>query len=81
MRLKTVENGQSWLRRIQLKIMGLVLRHRAPDVLRTTFYRPELFGKPFSAVLQQAMRGPSHWSDGERELFVAFTSRLNQCPF
>jgi hypothetical protein len=27
------------------------------------------------------MRGPSDWSPGERELFAAFTSLLNQCPF
>jgi hypothetical protein len=27
------------------------------------------------------MRGPSQWSVGERELFAAFTSRLNQCLF
>jgi hypothetical protein len=27
------------------------------------------------------MRGPSDWSDGERELFAGFVSHLNQCPF
>jgi len=27
------------------------------------------------------MRGPSDWSVGERELFAAFVSSLNQCPF
>jgi len=27
------------------------------------------------------MRGPSPWSVGERELFAAVTSRLNQCVF
>jgi hypothetical protein len=27
------------------------------------------------------MRGPSEWTAGERELFAAFTSLLNQCPF
>ena len=28
-----------------------------------------------------ALRGPSDWSEGERELFAAFVSALNQCPF
>jgi hypothetical protein len=51
------------------------------DVVRTMRYRPELFGRPFSAALQQAMRGPSDWSPGERELFAAFVSRQNQCVF
>jgi hypothetical protein len=50
-------------------------------VVKTLLYRPDLFGTPFSEVLHEAMRGPSDWSPGERELFAAFTSLLNQCPF
>ena len=50
-------------------------------VVKTLLYRPELFGRPFSAALDTAMRGASEWSAGERELFAAFTSLLNQCPF
>ena len=50
-------------------------------VVKTLYYRPELFGRPFSDALDEAMRGPSEWSAGERELFAAFTSRLNQCHF
>lgn len=44
-------------------------------------YRPELFGRPFSEALQDVIRGPSDWSVAERELFAAFVSSLNQCPF
>ena len=51
------------------------------DVVRTMRYRSELFGRPFSAALQQIMRGPSNWTVGERELFAAFVSAQNQCPF
>jgi hypothetical protein len=50
-------------------------------VVKTLLYRPELFGLPFSLALDRVMRGPSEWSAGERELFAAFTSQLNQCPF
>ena len=50
-------------------------------VVKTIYYRPELFGRPFSDALDEAMRGPSEWTAGERELFAAFTSLLNQCPF
>jgi hypothetical protein len=50
-------------------------------VVKTLLYRPQLFGFPFSEALDQVMRGPSDWSAGERELFAAFTSRLNQCLF
>ena len=50
-------------------------------VVKTIHYRPELFGRPFSDALDVAMRGPSEWSAGERELFAAFTSLINHCPF
>lgn len=50
-------------------------------VVKTLLYRSDLFGRPFSEALDHAMRGPSDWSAGERELFAAFTSLLNQCPF
>ena len=57
----------------------------SPDVplgvVRTLLYRPELFGRSYSDALDLAMRGPSDWSPGERELFAAFTSALTQCPF
>jgi hypothetical protein len=50
-------------------------------VLLTLYYRPDFFGRPFSDTLDFAMRGPSDWSAGEREVFAAFVSSLNQCPF
>ena len=55
--------------------------HEPLGVVKTLMYRPEVFGRPFSEALEVAMRGPSEWSAGERELFAAFTSLLNQCPF
>ena len=50
-------------------------------VVKTIYYRPELFGRPFSDALDVAMRGPSGWTAGERELFAAFTSLVSQCHF
>lgn len=66
------------------QVLDLIRTQRGaepPDVLKTLHYRPELFGRPFSDALDLAMRGPSDWSAGERELFAAFVSSLNQCPF
>jgi len=51
------------------------------DISLALRYRPELFGKPFSELLQQVMKGPSEWTEAERELFAAFVSARNQCPF
>jgi hypothetical protein len=51
------------------------------DISRALRYRPELFGRPFGELLQDVMKGPSEWTEGERELFAAFVSLRNQCPF
>lgn len=51
------------------------------DISRALRYRPELFGEPVSRYFQEVMKGRSEWSEAERELFAAFVSKLNQCPF
>lgn len=51
------------------------------DIRRTLTYRADLFGQPFSACLQQLLRGESDWSIGERELFAAFTAAKLQCAY
>ena len=63
-----------------LRLMRVVVGH-APGVVRTLLYRKEFFGRPFSQLTQQVMRGDSPWSVGEREMVAAFVSGLNQCVF
>lgn len=81
MRLATVEHGHRLQQKLVMLVIRVLTRVRVPDIVRTLFYRPEFFGKPISAWTQAVMRGPSEWTVGERELFAAFTSRLNQCLF
>ena len=66
---------------MRLACVDAVEVERPLGVLKTLHYRPDLFGRPFSAALDLAMRGESEWTAGERELFAAFVSALNQCPF
>ena len=66
---------------MRLAAVDAVEVERPLGVLKTLHYRPERFGRPFSAALDLAMRGESDWSPAERELFAAFVSHLNQCPF
>ena len=81
MRLRCLEEGHD---PSEAQLLELIRSQRGtdpPDVLKTLHYRPELFGRPFSDTLDLAMDGPSDWSLGERELFAAFVSSINQCPF
>ena len=80
MRLAKVHRGHKLGDKLQLAMMRLFAGH-APGVVRTILYRKEFFGRPVSQLTQQVMRGPSTWTVGERELFAAFVSRLNQCVF
>ena len=81
MRLSCLETGHELREKAALAAEAAERGTEPPDVLKTLHYRPEVFGRPFSQALDLAMRGPSDWSAGERELFAAFVSSLNQCPF
>ena len=81
MRLSVVDSGHS---APEAEVLAAIRARGGAEplgVVKTLLYRPELFGRPFSEALDCVMRGPSRWSPGERELFAAFTSLLNQCPF
>jgi len=80
MRLRKVHSGHRFREKAILGVMRVLAGH-APGVVRTLFYRKEFFGRRFSELTQQVMRGPSPWSVGERETFAAFVSQLNQCVF
>jgi len=81
MRLHKVQEDHGLPFRLMMWVREKATGTEAPDVLRTFFYRPEFFGLPFTSWLHEVMRGPSEWSPGERELFAAFTAKLNQCVF
>jgi hypothetical protein len=80
-RLRCLEGGHDVVEAQALELIRTERGTEPPDVLKTLHYRPELFGRPFSDTLELAMHGPSDWSVGERELFAAFVSSRNQCPF
>jgi hypothetical protein len=81
-RLPAVDTGHALPQRLLLWFITLVQKGKPPyDVVRMLLYKPKYFGKPFGALTQAVMRGPSEWQVWERELFAAFVSKLNQCPF
>jgi hypothetical protein len=80
-RLGNVERGDGLGSKLLFGIIRVVSGFRAPDVVRTLRYHPAIFGDAHSRHTQAVMRGPSDWTVGDRELFAAFVSRLNQCVF
>jgi hypothetical protein len=81
MRLRVVGHGHTLKQKAILLLMRVMTGFRAPDVVRTLFYRRSFWGTAHGALTQLSMRGPSKWSIGDRELFAAYVSRLNQCVF
>jgi hypothetical protein len=81
MRVRAIDHRHRLPQKLKLGLIRLISGRRVPDVVKTLLYRPEFFGAPQCAWTQAVMRGPSEWSVGERELFAAFTSRLNKCVF
>lgn len=77
MRLSVIDQGHTGRAALIIRLMG----GHVGDAFKTLLYRPGFFGRRFSSILQQSLRGPSPWSPAERELFAAYTSKLNQCPF
>ena len=80
MRVSVVDRGHTGRARLAVWFVDKVTG-RAPDIVKTLLYRPEFFGRDAARLIQRVLRGPSPWSVPERELFAAYTSRLNQCPF
>lgn len=81
MRLACVESGHEPRNAAVLDLFREKSGREPVDVVKTLYYRPEIFGRPFSEALDLAMRGESDWTPAERELLAAYVSSLNQCPF
>ena len=81
MRLREVERGDGLANRLLIRFISLALRMRLPDAARVAFYHKNFFGRSMGAWTQAAMRGPSTWSIGERELMAAMVAKWNSCPF
>jgi uncharacterized peroxidase-related enzyme len=81
MRLREIDRGESFTNRLVIGFISIVSRMRLPDAARVAFYHKDFFGIPMGAWTQTAMRGPSTWSVGERELMAAMVAKWNSCAF
>lgn len=81
MRLSILDNGHGVLTRALFAFIRLVSRHPVLDVIKLVRYRPDFYGQPMGEVTQTAMRGPSPWSVGDRELMAAIVAQANACEW
>ena len=81
MRLKILGSGYDFGTKVLFAFIHLVSGQPVPDAARLVFYRPDFYGAPMKAFTHPAMRGPSAWSVGDRELMAAFVSKMNECAF
>lgn len=80
MRLDILEQGHKRRHSAALKAMRAIAG-ADDEVVKTSLYRPQFFGRPWLELIRQMLRGPSAWTPGERELFGAYVSHRNACPF
>jgi AhpD family alkylhydroperoxidase len=81
MRLRILDSGHGFGTKALFAFIRVVSRQPVLDVVKLVKYRSDFYGGPMSAVTQEAMRGPSAWSVGDRELIAAFVAKTNQCEF
>ena len=81
MRLDILNRGYGPGTKLLFALIRLVSRHPVPDAAKLVFYRPDFYGARAKEFTHQAMRGPSAWSVGDRELMAAYVSTVNGSAF
>jgi uncharacterized peroxidase-related enzyme len=80
-RLEILNSGYSPGTKVLFALIRAVSRRPLPDAAKLVFYRPDFHGALSRKFTHEAMRGPSAWSVGDRELMAAFVSKVNECEF
>jgi uncharacterized peroxidase-related enzyme len=81
MRLGILDHGYRPATRLLFAVIRLFSGHPVPDAAKVVFYRPDFYGDRAKAFTHDAMRGPSAWSVGDRELMAAYVSQVNGSAF
>jgi uncharacterized peroxidase-related enzyme len=79
MRLMILDHGHSLGTKALFAVIRLFSRQPILDVIKLVKYRPDFYRA--QEITQEAMRGPSGWSVGDRELMAAFVAKNNECEW
>jgi uncharacterized peroxidase-related enzyme len=81
MRLDILNRGYGIGTKTLFAIIRLMSGRPLPDAAKLIFYRPDFYGNRAKEFTHEAMRGPSAWSVGDRELMAAYVSMVNESAF
>jgi uncharacterized peroxidase-related enzyme len=81
MRLDILNRGYGPGTRLLFALIRVFSGHPVPDAAKLVFYRPDFYGARSKEFTHEAMRGPSDWSEGDRELMAAYVSQVNESAF
>jgi AhpD family alkylhydroperoxidase len=81
MHLDILNHGYRPGTKLMFALIRLFSGQALPDAAKLTFYRSDFYGNPAKDFTHEALRGPSEWSVGDRELMAAYVSKLNQSAF
>jgi uncharacterized peroxidase-related enzyme len=79
MRLAILDSGHRLPTKLLFALIRAVTRQPVLDVIKLVSYRPDFYRA--QALTHEAMRGPSAWSVGDRELMAAVVARANECEW
>jgi uncharacterized peroxidase-related enzyme len=80
-RLDVLNHGYRLPTKLLFALIRLLSRHPVPDAAKLVFYRPDFYGTQAKKFTHEAMRGPSDWSVGDRELMAAYVSKVSGSAF
>jgi uncharacterized peroxidase-related enzyme len=80
-RLDILNHGYGPGTKLLFALIRLFSGHPVPDAAKLVFYRPDFYGARAKEFTHEAMRRPSAWSVGDRELMAAYVSKVNESAF
>jgi uncharacterized peroxidase-related enzyme len=81
MRLAILDSGHGFTTKALFTLIRAVSRQPVLDVIKLVKYRADFYGHPMKEITHEAMRGPSSWSVGDRELMAALVAQTNGCDW
>ncbi len=81
MRLSILDHGHSWVQKLIISFMKLIMGGQAPAPVLVMSYRRNFFGKAMAKWCHSSMRNLKHWDKQDAEIIATFVSIKNQCQY